>query len=629
MSVPRTASVPAAGALPGTGARRLGTWAVGFRLARYYPQRYLLGGSMWAVNHSLPVVGGLALKALFDRIADGSSPGDGALALVAAVVVIEIVHALVLAAALVLWPAWWHSVFALISANVLESVLSDPQPPARRMPGSAGEAVGRFREDVADLVWFVDVWVDVAGGVVFTGLALVVMGLIDLRTTVFVVLPMVAVVVATRMLSRRIRRLHGATRQSGANVSSLVGELFASVLAIKTAGAERRSLSRLKEENQARQEAAVRANVAATLIPATSEAAAVLTIGVVLLLSADRMRSGQFTVGDLALFIVYAEHLTGLPRWVGRMLAKHREATVAVERLGAFLDDRDPARLVAHRRLRVANRETTGNPSLGWTAPGPRAGRGACSGDDRLRRLDVRGLTARHPSSARGVVDVDLTVEAGTFTVVTGAVGAGKTTLVRALLGALEIEQGEVRWNGMAVDPRTDLGPSRAAYAGQVPRLFSAPLAENLVLGAEATDDDVAAALAAVALDADVSGFPHGLNTVVGPRGARLSGGQQQRAATARALVRRPDLLVMDDPSSALDVETEARLWANLATAGTTVLAVSHRAAALERADQVVVLDRGRVVGTGRLPHLLETCAEMRRIWREELVVEGEEALTG
>jgi ATP-binding cassette subfamily B protein len=111
----------------------------------------------------------------------------------------------------------------------------------------------------------------------------------------------------------------------------------------------------------------------------------------------------------------------------------------------------------------------------------------------------------------------------------------------------------------------------------------------------------------------------------------RLSGGQVQRATAARALVRSPELLVVDDLSSALDVETEELLWRRLAEAAAqgagpeTLLVVSHRAAALRRADQVVVLDRGRVAGCGRLDELLDSCAEMRRLWTEELVVEAEE----
>jgi ATP-binding cassette subfamily B protein len=248
-----------------------------------------------------------------------------------------------------------------------------------------------------------------------------------------------------------------------------------------------------------------------------------------------------------------------------------------------------------------------------------------------LRSLEIEGLEARH-AGGPGIEGADLRIDRGSFTVVTGAVGSGKTTLVRAVLGLLPAISGTIRWNGRpVVDPGGFFVPPRAAYAGQVPRLFSASLHENLMLGWPADDEALAMAVRQAALETDVAAMPDGLETLVGPRGVRLSGGQVQRATAARALVRTPELLVVDDLSSALDVETEELLWRRLAeaaAAGTgpeTLLVVSHRAAALRRADQIVVLDRGRVVGCGRLDDLLGSCAEMDRLWTEELVVEAEE----
>jgi ATP-binding cassette subfamily B protein len=213
-----------------------------------------------------------------------------------------------------------------------------------------------------------------------------------------------------------------------------------------------------------------------------------------------------------------------------------------------------------------------------------------------FRALSIRGLTARHGSEGPGIVNIDLDVRAGQLVVVTGAVGSGKSTLLRALLGLVGRQAGEIRWNGDVVaDPGQAFVPPRVAYVPQVPRLFSETLSDTVLLGASA--DGLAEALRLARLDADVAAMPEGLDTNVGPRGVRLSGGQVQRVATARALVRSPDLLVVDDLSSALDVETEARLWDGLfAGPLRTALVVTHRPLVIERADIVIELRRGRRV---------------------------------
>ncbi len=131
--------------------------------------------------------------------------------------------------------------------------------------------------------------------------------------------------------------------------------------------------------------------------------------------------------------------------------------------------------------------------------------------------------------------------------------------------------------------------PPNAAFLSQVPQLISDSVADNVGLG-PVTDEALAAALGLAAITDDIDAMPDGVATLIGPRGLRLSGGQRQRLATARALVHVPELVVLDDLSSALDVETELELWRNLADAGMTVLAVSHRAVAFERADQVITL---------------------------------------
>jgi ATP-binding cassette subfamily B protein len=211
-----------------------------------------------------------------------------------------------------------------------------------------------------------------------------------------------------------------------------------------------------------------------------------------------------------------------------------------------------------------------------------------------LTGLQIRDLTCIYESSDAGIRDATFDVPAGSFTVVTGGVGAGKSTLLRALVG-LEPSDGSVRWNGVDIaDVAAWFVPPNAAHLPQVPRLFSESLAANIGLGRELGRLDTV--LEQTTLTEDLAEMPEGSATTVGSRGLRLSGGQAQRVATARALLTKPELLVVDDLSSALDVKTERDLWQRLRDEGSsTVIAVSHRQFVIDQADQVITVEAGRV----------------------------------
>src|SRR2546428_2395022 len=585
--------------------RVMSTWRVLGRLLVYQPGLYALNMVLWTASWLTPLLVGLVMRAIFDAITHGATVGTGLLSLLVLLLGVTAARVVINVWGVSAWATYFFSRAALLRSNLLERILG--RPGARALPDSPGEAMSRFRDDVEELLRLVEMAVDGVGIVLAGIIGAAIMFRINPLITKTVLVPLVLIIGVVATLRRRILRYRREAREAAGRVTDLIAEMFGAVQAVKVAGAEDHVIAHFRTLNETRRRASLRDSLLTEGLGMVFSSSVNLGTRLILLLGGQSIRAGTFTVADFVLFVFYLSLVTEAMTTIGNFSARIRQAGVSVQRLVELLADEAPERLLDYHPVYLSG-------SL------PQVSVPEKTGMDRLETLEVRGLTYRDPVTGRGIEDVSFTLTRGAFTVGTGRIGSGKSTLVRALIGLLPRDAGEIYWNGRPVERPAEvfLAP-RAAYIPQVPRLFSEALKDNVLFGLPVTQADLPGAVWAAVMERDVETLESGLETVGGPRGVQISGGQIQRTAAARMFVRKPELLVIDDLSSALDVETERTLWERLfALEDVTCLVVSHRKIAFRRADRIIVLKDGHIEAVGALEELLHRSPEMQRLWQGE-----------
>ncbi|WP_148234335.1 ABC transporter ATP-binding protein [Cellulomonas flavigena] len=418
-----------------------------------------------------------------------------------------------------------------------------------------------------------------------------------LACAALVVLPLA--VVANLVFQRRMTPAITRAQQLRAEVADVAHESFEAASLVKSLGTEDREHARFAARARELRDANVRVGVVRAVFDPVIDLLPNLGTLLVLLVGVQRVAAGAIGTGD----VVAAAYLLTL-------------LAVPVRAFGWVLGEL-PRGLVGHDRIsRVL--DAPGVPSEGtvaWAATGPGA------------RVAMTGVHVRVPS-ADGDVDllrgVDLEVGPGRTVAVVGPTGSGKSTLVGLVPRLRDVTAGAVTIDGTDV---RELRPADLAaqvgYVSQATFVFEDTVRGNVTLAdpddpAAPDDDDVWAALAAARVDDVVRALPGGLDAPLGERGANLSGGQRQRLALARALVRRPSVLVLDDATSAVDPRVERDILTGLRDAGgesgPTVLLVAYRMASVLLADEVVHVEAGRVVDRGTHADLLARDAGYREL---------------
>ena len=385
---------------------------------------------------------------------------------------------------------------------------------------------------------------------------------------------------AVKVFGERIHHRFKAVQDHFGDISARVQENLAGVRVVRAFGREEGEIERFRELNREyveRNKGLIR--LTATFYPLLHGIIGLLFV-VVFYMGTRRILSGTLSIGDFVAFQFYLGRMVWPLIALGWVINLFQRGTASMRRLSEI-----------------------------WDVPVPSSQDEADAGVPVEASLSLRNLSFGY-GTTEVLRDVSMDIPAGSTIGIVGRTGSGKSTLLALLARLWEAPAGTIFLGDTPVEriPRERV----RELIGMVPQetfLFSDSIAENIRFGrVEASDEEVDQAASLAGLGDDVAGFPQGLGTVIGERGITLSGGQKQRTAIARAIVRDPAILVLDDALSAVDTATEERILSALEHIGSdrTVVVVSHRVSSVKDADTIYVLEDGRIVERGRHDQLIE-----------------------
>lgn len=551
------------------------------QLIKYRPWLYLLNGVMWVSIHTFPLFPGLITKLFFDQLTKTSNL-ISVWGIIALFIGFTFTRVLFIIGGFKTDILHRFSIGTLLRRNLLEKMMRSFKIDYQKT--SIGEIISHYREDVEQIEDSVSFILDIIGNFLFASIAITILVSIDVKLTIYVFLPLVLVLALAHLSSKKIHKYRIASREATTKVTGVIGEVFSSIQQVKLSSNEIHIMKHMKDLNNKRHKVMLKDTLFNQLLDSIYLNTVHFGTGLILLLSAHSFKSGHFTIGDFSLFISYLAFVSDFILFFGYFIARYQQTTVSITRLQRLLLGDYNHALSKHNPIYL--NQLVNKPSYD-----------RLSEKDVFSSLALNNLTYTYKESNKGIKNINFTIERGDFIVITGRIGSGKTTLLKTILGLVPKENGELFYNGEKVlYPQDFFVVPRVAYTPQIPSLISDTIENNILLGLDKKIVNLDKALYQAVLEQDIKQLKSGLETRVGPKGVKLSGGQIQRVAAARMFVRDAELYLLDDISSALDVDTEKVLWERLRkTKDKTCVVISNKKIALQYATKIIVLKEGEI----------------------------------